>query len=186
MKEVDESVATKLNDLHQKQSSRANQGRTALGDLPIGTKVWYLRPEKAGNKLDTKWIGPGLIVAREGERSYVVEIKPGHQVKAPRHSLKEYTVDSFGGSPLPLFFHKRTEVDPDAAPDEWITEEIQAHRKNNQGNWEFKTKWKGSDVVTWEQVGNFFPRYNSDLVKYCQTKKIPLDLTKYLSPTPRV
>ena len=93
-----------MNELHLKQSSRTNEWRKMLGDLQVGAKVWYLRPPNAGNKLDTKWIGPVKIVAREGERSYVVEIKPGNQVKAPRHSLKEYTVDSFGGPPVPLRF----------------------------------------------------------------------------------
>eukprot|EP00667_Euglena_gracilis_P030272 EG_transcript_41574 len=148
MKEIDQVVAKRLNDLHIQQSSQVNVGRNVLSDLQVGAKVWYLRPPNAGDKLDSKWLGPGVVVAREGESSYVVEIKPGHRLKAPRRSLKVYVDDIFGGEPLPLYYHKRTVRDPDAEPDEWITEEILSHRRTPQGTWEFKTKWKGSDKVT--------------------------------------
>jgi hypothetical protein len=34
--------------------------------------------------LDSRWIGPAVVRAREGERSYVIEIKEGVEMKAHR------------------------------------------------------------------------------------------------------
>ena len=39
----------------------------------MGSDVVHNTPD-SGNKLDTRWIGPGGVVAREGEGSYQVEI----------------------------------------------------------------------------------------------------------------
>ncbi len=51
-------------------------------------------------------------------------------------------------------------------------------------NLEFLTLWKGYDdsSATWEPVRNFFRRYNSDVVKYCQEHNLPLNTTHCLSP----
>ena len=54
----------------------------------------------SGNKLDTRWIGPGVVVAREGEGSYQVEIKPGHTMGAHGGTLKLYTLDKHTESPI--------------------------------------------------------------------------------------
>ena len=183
MTQVDHKVAARLNDLHSKQVARANLGRKPGRDLQVGDKVWYLRPPDAGNKLDTKWIGPVPIVAREGEFSYVVETKPGHRVGALRKALKLHVPDVFGGDPVPLFHHQRTVPDPDAEPDEWRVEKILGHRKTAAGVEEYKTKWEGSDRVTWEPIGNFFPRYCTEFVAYCQKHKVGPDFVSQLSAT---
>ena len=182
MAEVDVKVAARLNGLHAQQVARTNAGRKSGEDLRVGDKVWYLRPPDAGNKLDTKWIGPVPIVAREGEHSYVVETKPGHRVSALRKALKLCVPDNFGGEPVPLFYHQRTVPDPDAEPDEWRVEKILGHRKNASGGEEFKTKWEGSDRITWEPLGNFFPRVNSELIAYCKKHKIGPEFVQHLSP----
>ena len=185
MQKVDEAVASRLNDMHAKQMARLNVSRKSSQVFQVGDIVWYLRPPDAGNKLDSRWIGPAPIVAREGEHSYVVEPKPGHRVKAPSTALKLYIPDSFAGEPIPLYFHKRTVPDPDAEPDEWIVEDILTHRRLPDGSgYEFKTKWEGSDRVTWEPVGNFFSKYCSELIKYCKKHHLDLNLTKFLSDTP--
>ena len=148
--------------------------------------MWYRRPPKTGEKLDSRWIGPGKIVAREGENSYEVEIKDGITMKAPRSFLKPYTEPKFEGHAVPLYYHRRTESEIDAAPDEWETEAVIAHRVCKDGHLEFLTKWVGCEKgsETWEPVGNFFHRYGSDLIKYCKEHEIPLDVVEYLSPTP--
>lgn len=185
MREVDEVVAFRLNGVHAKQMARANASRRKGPNFQVGDKVWYLRPPESGNKLDSRWIGPTLIVAREGERSYVVETKPGHRVGALQRALKLHVPDTHGGEPIPLYYHQRTVVDPDAEPDEWRVDKILSHREAADGSGlQFKTKWEGSDRVTWEPVGNFFSKYNSDFVAYCQNHNLLNDLTKYLSPTP--
>ena len=50
--------------------------------------MWYIRPPDSGNKLDTRWIGPGVVVAKEVESSYQIEIKPGHTMGAHGGALK--------------------------------------------------------------------------------------------------
>ncbi len=92
------------------------------------------------------------------------------------------------GPPLPLFFHQRTVDDPEAAPDEWVVDQIIKHRWRSDGKPEFLTVWKGFDVsaATWEPAGNFFHRYAFDIIKYCREQGIPLDVTKYLSAAPLV
>ena len=89
MQEIDEKVSKILNHIHKTQTSRVNQSRTEMEVLPKGTKVWYKRPENSGEKLDTRWIGPGIVKDREGDRSYVIEIKPGSEMKAHRSFLKK-------------------------------------------------------------------------------------------------
>jgi len=76
-REVDRAVARVLNEKHAKQVGAANRGRVDPPALSIGDQIWYLRPPDSGNKLDSRWIGPGRVTAREGEHSYVIEIKPG-------------------------------------------------------------------------------------------------------------
>ena len=106
--EVDEKVAVKLNEIHKTELARRNVGRKTFDGLPIGTKVWYRRPPGSGGKLDTRWMGPGEILAREGDHSYVVEIGPTGTIKAERAYLKEYKEDSQNESPKPMFYHRRT------------------------------------------------------------------------------
>ena len=42
----------------------------------VGDLVWYRRPEKSGHKLDTLWLGKALVMARDSESSYVIDIRP--------------------------------------------------------------------------------------------------------------
>jgi hypothetical protein len=111
MKQIDMSVAEKLNKMHEKLAERINKKRKDGDVLQIGAKVWYRRPEGSGDKLDSRWLGPAVVTAREGVRSYLIELKPGTQIKAHRSFLKEFVEDVFNGQPIPLFFHQRTEID---------------------------------------------------------------------------
>ena len=88
MQEIDKKVAKVLNDMHTQQTQRANLARRDQVPFVVGDVVWYRRPPKSGDKLDSRWIGPGTVVAREGESSYEIEIKPGVTMKAPRTFLK--------------------------------------------------------------------------------------------------
>jgi len=104
--------------------------------LKVGDQVWYKRPENSGEKLDSRWIGPGVVKAREGKRSYLIKIKPGFEMKAHRSFLKLYNEPQVAGRGVPLFYFKRTEPEEGAMPDEWQVEKILAHRKRG-GEWEF-------------------------------------------------
>jgi hypothetical protein len=178
MKDIDERVARVLNKKHEEEAKRINKGRKELKPLEMGTLVWYRRPEGSGEKLDTRWIGPGVVKAREGERSYVVEIKPGMEMKAHRSFLKEYREPQLVGKGVPLFYYRRTEKEEDALPDEWEVEKILRHRKGKHNKLEFLTKWVGfeSGEETWEPAGNFVHRISEAFVRYCREKNLNVDL----------
>ena len=184
MEFIDKKVSEILNRTHQLQSSRVNQTRKDMEPLSIGSEVWYRRPENSGEKLDSRWIGPGLVRAREGDKSYVIEIKPGLEMKAHRSFLKLYNEPKISGKGVPLYYYRRTEKIEDSMPDEWEVEKILRHRKIN-GKWEFLTKWVGYEPgeETWEPVQNFVHRFSAELVRYCNSRKISVYLMKELQKT---
>ena len=126
--------------------------------------------------MDSRWIGPGVVKAREGERSYLIEIKPGYQMKAHRSFLKSYCEPHIYGKSVPLYFYKRTEREEEALPDEWEVKKIVGHRKNGN-EWEFLTEWVGYDEGerTWEPAKNFIHRISEEFVRYCGAKNLKLD-----------
>ena len=176
MSEIDQKVAEVLNKIHGAQAQRINQGRKDMAPLKVGDKIWYKRPENSGEKIDSRWIGPGVVKAREGERSYIIEIKPGVEMKAHRSFLKIYNEPQVQGRGVPLYYHKRTENDEDAQPDEWEVEKIIAHRKKGN-DWEFLTKWVGyaDGEETWEPSKNFIHRISGEFLRYCLAKKLSLN-----------
>ena len=176
MSEIDRQVADTLNRVHAAQQRRINQDRRDMSPFKVGDKVWYKRPERSGEKLDTRWIGPGVINAREGDHSYLIEIKAGSEMKAHRSYLKPYTEPEIQGRGVPLYFYRRTEPEEDAMPDEWEVSKILAHRKRN-GEWEFLTEWVGysEGEATWEPAKNFIHRISGELIRYCTAKRLSLD-----------
>ena len=77
MKEVDLAVSQKLNELHARlEAKMASQLKSSLV-FHVGDLVCYRRPERSGHKLDTRWLGKALVMARESESSYMIEIRPG-------------------------------------------------------------------------------------------------------------
>jgi hypothetical protein len=183
MKRIDKQVADKLNEIHKKEVDKVNLTREELTPFKVGDLIYYRRPEKSGSKLDSRWIGPAVVRAREGERSYVIEIKEGVEMKAHRSFMKPCFNDNCLGQAVPLFYHKRTILDPEAQADEWIVDKILKHRKKD-GQWEFLTKWQGFDTesATWQKLGNFFHRLNSDLIEYAQKNNLNLNITHELDP----
>ena len=71
-----------------------------------------------------------MVKAQEGEHSYLVEVKPGFVLQAHRSALKLHVPDKFSGSPVKLFFHRRTSMDMEGAPDEWVVEKILGRMEN--------------------------------------------------------
>ena len=184
MEKLDQTVAKHLKDIHEKQIARLNNQRWGGETFKIGDRVYYRRPENSGTKLDSRWLGPAIVTAREGENSYLIEIKEGTIIMAHSTFLKHAFNDTYLGQSVPLYYHKRTIIDPEAQGDEWIVDKIVRHRYK-RGELEFFTTWKGFDEAsaTWEPIKNFFHRYNSELIKYCQDKNIPLNVTKHLPTT---
>ena len=183
MRAIDIKVATRLNEIHQTKSENTNLSRKELEPFEVGTKVWYRRPEKSGDKLDSRWLGPATIVERQGNNSYVIQIKPDYVMKSHRSFLKPYKEEIFIGQPTPLYFHQRTVQDTEVLPEEWNVAKIINHRKERDGSWKFLTTWEGFDPseATWEPVENFFHRFNSDFIEYVHKHKLPVNVFAHLS-----
>ena len=74
MKLIDGKVSQVLNDLHTQQSQRVNLSREYSTPFAVGDIIWYRRPPNSGDKLDSRWIYPGKVIAREGDKSYEIEL----------------------------------------------------------------------------------------------------------------
>ena len=189
MQELDKKVARVVNERHRKEVEKLNKKHRPHEPFAPGDKVWYRRPENSGGKMDTRWIGPARVVAREGQESYLIELLEGVIKKAPRRFLKAFVEDKFNGEPIPMFYHRRTVTDPHVHPDEYIVDKIIGDRVRPDGSREYLTKWMGEseEDATWEPINAFVSRYNSDWVAYCARKKILPEIYKGLrsQPTPQ-
>ena len=103
---IDKKVANILNSKNQRDIERLNQGRRPFPRLAVGDRVWVKRPEGSGTKLETRWIGPGLVVNQRGEHSYKVEIERDRFLEVPTKFLKPFWEDSetLNSDPVPPCF----------------------------------------------------------------------------------
>ena len=174
-KRVDREIAKLLNDIHKHKADQLNEERRVFSTFKVGDKVWYRRPPNTGHKLDSRWVGPCVVVEREGAQSYVIRVKEGSTMKAHRGALKPYRDDAFSGKKVELFYHQRTPLDEGVGTDEWEVDKILKHRRDPKGKYSFLTRWKGQEEneETWEPVVSFIPRINTELVKYVEEKGLP-------------
>ena len=94
----------------------------------VGDQVWYRRPERSCHKLDTRWLGKVVVMARESELIYVIEIRSGSKMKVHTSFLKPWVEEEVVGNPTPLFYHQRTEIDPGLQVDKCICKKLVSHR----------------------------------------------------------
>jgi hypothetical protein len=183
--QVDRRVAQILNGLHAKRQERENRNRPPSKTFDLDALVWCRRPEDSGNKLDSRWIGPARVIAREAEDSYVIRMHNGEERPVHATQLKNFKEDTQTGACIPLHFHRRTEVEPDVGPEEWEVEKIEGHRYKG-GVLQFLTRWKGfgKKEATWEPLKSFFHRWAAPIRPYLQHKGLLPDLVKALPPTP--
>ena len=178
-KTIDAKVAQILNEMHEKEAQWVNRHRKPSPSFQVGQKVWYLRPEDSGTKVDSRWLGPCLVKGRIGEESYEVEVKPGRQIHTTARFLKAWQENTFGGPSLPLFFHQQTVIDEEADPTEWNVQEILGF-KIVDGQKFFKVLWDGypRDEATWEGIPAFLSKVNLPWRKFCERNGIVVDLIK--------
>ena len=75
-----------------------------------GDQVWYCRRKRSGPKLDTRWLGKVLVMAKDSESSYVIEIRPGSKMKVHASFLKAWVEEEVVGNPTPMFYNQHTEI----------------------------------------------------------------------------
>ncbi len=97
-----------LNEMHKRQNQKINQDRRDLEPFQVGNIVYYRRPQGSGKKLDTRWIGPAVVKAQEGNGSNFIEIKDGYTMKAHRSFMKKGINETVMGRDLLSFYQKRT------------------------------------------------------------------------------
>ena len=90
---MEKEVAKVLIAKHVKQVKWLNSRRTDSAPFQKGDLVWYKRPPNTGEKLDSRFAWSRAVIEREGERYYVIELKPQFFIKAPRSLLKPYYED---------------------------------------------------------------------------------------------
>ena len=165
MQNQDKKVAEIVNREHKKIIERENAGKVHTKPLEVGSIAWYRRPEGTAGPLDSRWLGPVKIVARVGEPSYEIEVKPGLIVGAPRAFLKPYVKEIWNGDPIPLHYHRRTILDEDVLPEEYIVDKIIGHKVLANGEVKFHTLWVGYKKPSWERASVFIQRYCYELKK---------------------
>ena len=141
MKEIDTKVAVFLNRRNQKEAERMNHGRKSFPRLAEGTKVWVLRREGSGTKLDTRWIGPAKVLEQKGANSYRL-LMDGKTLDAQMKHLRLYQENFTLGQFTPLFWHRRIEIEIEAEPTEGTVEKILDHRLID-GRPQFLVRWGG-------------------------------------------
>ena len=186
MSELDEKVARILNTKHKREAQGINRGRKDQKPLEVGRAVWYRRQEGSGSKLDTRWVGPCVIVAREGEYSYKIKTGQNVTMKAHRNYLKEYLEDSYNETPKPMFFHQRTVANPHVRDKQFKVTRILGHVVDDDGNYLFNTQKLGVDVsaAEWLPSSEFLGQAGQKMVEYCLRNGLA-DKVGFLTNTPR-
>ena len=170
MDEIDRRVAEVVNKRHEEEAARINAHRRDLEPIPIGSKVWYLRPKGSGTKLDTRWLGPMVVLAREGESTYTISTAlGGDSMVAHRTFLKLYVEDECNERPIPMHFHKRTVKFSEEHPGKLMVKRIIDHRVDPEGNVSFLVHREGVTITDAEftPVQDFLDGNTQKLVEYC-------------------
>ena len=175
IKDVEESVARKLNEKHRKQAEQVNKGRKDAPRLKPGDKVWYRRPEGTGEKTDSRWLGPGVVVEQVGQGSYRVQVEEDRVVEAPEKFLKRY-VEDLVGEGVPLFFHRRTTQRALVETGEAV-EEVLGRKKEGGKLW-FLVGSVGEGDSRWVGVDYFHQKVDGGWRKYCERKGLRVDVAK--------
>ena len=85
MAELDEAIAQKLNEHHQRIEDAVNARRKGRPAYREGDWVWFLKPKPVGGvKMGTWWMGPFRILERIGESTY--KIKDTHNKTHEAHA----------------------------------------------------------------------------------------------------
>lgn len=160
-------LATKLNTLQQKRVAAANAKRREPPPLHPGSKVWYRpEPQPGRDKLEPKWRGPGVVLRRVADHSYVVQVDGGREQEAHRSQLYPHVEDEFVGEPFPLYYFSGKAPVLELGPGEWEVEEVLDH-KMQKNELTFLIKWKGWEEPSWEPYHHVS---TGAIWEYCQAQ----------------
>lgn len=178
IKAQDVQISTKLQKIQGKRAETTNKHRLEQPPLQIGSKVWYKPETQPGHdKTDTYWTGPGTVLRRVGEHSYVVKIKPGVETEAHISQLRPHIEDIYVDKPHPLYYFSGRAPEVPVGPDQWVVERILDHRTDAKLGPQFLVQWEGCEPKdsTWEPLLNFLTP-NEAIMGYIQENEVPVDL----------
>ena len=90
MKFIDERVASIMNEKHAKDVEGITNNGSNSHFSAWGIRYGTGDQKKSGHKLDSRWLGSAVVTGREGEHSYVIQVKPEVSMKAHRNFLKPH------------------------------------------------------------------------------------------------
>ena len=94
MAELDEAIAQKLNEHHQRIEDAVNARRKGRPAYREGDWVWFLKTKPVGGvKMGTWWMDPFRILERIGESTYKIKDTHNKTHEAHAQSLKPYVWD---------------------------------------------------------------------------------------------
>ena len=182
MEKLDQKIASIYAERHAQVQAQYNRDKREMPPFKVGDKVWILRPPNVGgNKMETWWLGPALVVQRVGNTSYRVRTKPGVEMDTHRESMKPYIEDKLMGTGVPLFYHQGTTKSSGLIDKQNPVKQILRHRMRN-GKMEFLTRWKGasSHEDSWERVENFVKGLPDPWLEYIFNAGLAPDMWKWL------
>ena len=169
MSKIDEKVAHTLNELHAKKIGRLNAKRKEPPVYPVGSVVWYFRPENTGGKLDSRWLGPAEVLERQGAHSYNLRTGLNTTINAHANDLKPHWPDTHAEICKPMFFHKRTVRLPSEQDMQLQVEAIKSCQIESDGRPAFLTQKVGEDIASAELLypHDFLSEAGHKLVDFC-------------------
>ena len=173
----DRRVAEILNEMHKKSAGRINAKRKPYEVFPIGSVVWYRRPEGSGGKMDSRWLGPAEVLARNGENSYEIRTGQNTKITAQASYLKKYWPDTQNEECKPMFYHKRTVQIPEEETTQPQVKRILG-RRIIDGEHEFLTQKVGEtiDDAVYLKPQDFLGEAGQKLVDFCKENDIQDEL----------
>ena len=134
--------------------------------------VWYRpEPQPGKDKLEPRWKGPGKVLERLADHSYLVQVEPGKTQKAHRSQLHPHTDDMAIDDPYPMYYFSGKPPVLGVAPDDWEVEALLDHKVSPQKGLEVLVKWKGYEKPTWEPYGHLTM---DTIVEYLHAKGISM------------
>ena len=138
----------------------------------MGNLVWNLKPSRVGgHKIQTHWVGPCRVLARNGGDSYTITTWDNSEKDVHISQLKPCYDDPVVPEGVPLHYFKP--MDRPAPPTPSIAE-VCGHHISNDGTYRFQVTWEGApeEMTSWLDFGELAAAHETSHLVYCATHGI--------------
>lgn len=176
--ELTKALVDRVNEVHKK-GEQINRRRLEPPDFKVGDVICYhVSAEAERNKLGEKWEGPGEVIAKEGEHSYIVKVAQKGEKRAHRSQLQPHVDDVYADKPFPRYYFsgKAPEVQPEPKSGEYIVAENGIlDIKVDKGQILCLVKWRDYETPTWQPLKDLC---NDELTGFLEKNNWSLSLDK--------